>query len=64
MPMNLSDLPIEDLFAITSESYTDEDGVPTHCIFNRKLDAVTFVGPEEYSELKARGIREMAELPD
>lgn len=62
--MNLSDWPIEDLFAIPSEGYVDEAGVPTHCIFSRKLDAVTFVGPEEYAVLKARGIQEMPELPE
>ena len=64
MRKDFPDWPIEDLFAIPTESFVDKNGVPSHCIFNRKLDAVTFVGPEEYFELKARGMQEMSKLPD
>ena len=55
---------IEDLYLVPSEDFLDDDGEPTHCVFSKELDAVTFVDADELAVLKQRGIQTLDRLPD
>jgi hypothetical protein len=57
-------MPIESLYLVPSEDSADENGQPLFCVFNRQIDAITFVGREELALLKKRGIRTLASLPE
>lgn len=62
-PMDFSSYPIEDLSLVPSEDFTNEEGKLIYCVFNRKIDALTFVAAEDLDVLRARGIQTLANLP-
>jgi hypothetical protein len=62
-PMDFRTYPIEDLFLVPSEDLSDEKGEPIYCLFNRKIDALTFIGVEDRDVLRERGIQTLPNLP-
>ena len=62
--MDLNSWAIESLYLVPSEDSLDDEGRSIHCVFNREIDAVTWVDSEEVSLLKQRGIRALEALPD
>ena len=61
--MDVANWPIEDLLLVPSENYEDEDGELMHCVFSRRLNAVTFVGSNESAALQERGANVLDVLP-
>ena len=58
-----SSWPIDDLRMLKTEPRVGEDGREHFVIFSKKLDAVTVVGPADLKKLRARGLKEISELP-
>ena len=48
---------------LKTEPRVGEDGREHFVIFSKKLDAVTVVGPADLKKLRARGLKEISELP-
>lgn len=62
--MNTEDFPIGELFRVPSEDILNEDGEKLHCVYNRRVDAVTFVDSVHCEQLERRGIATIKSLPD
>lgn len=65
MPQRPPDLgPIEDLAFVPVEDFDDADGNRCVCVYNRKIDAVTFIDEGFAKQLRLSGVMALDALPE